>query len=257
MVTQAEPLTRQAKSGLIAPWWHFLGMLVILLAFVWCTFGWQSHSLAAGEPHQGNALHYLLIIASEWAMALYIWLGGFIPGATRLRDLIGGRWNSRGQFFRDIAIAAVFWVVFVAAAYLAAFVLKPRQVGNLEFVNPLGAIEVTLWVIMSMTAGFCEELVFRGYLQKQFLAFTGRATLAVLAQAILFGFRIGEISCPTRYFKEASSINFKRSMKYGLGVLSTTASFTAHKMGLIHAAKFEASGRKVTQHYYSDITHGS
>jgi hypothetical protein len=187
MVTQAEPLTRQAKSGLIAPWWHFLGMLVILLAFVWCTFGWQSHSLAAGEPHQGNALHYLLIIASEWAMALYIWLGGFIPGATRLRDLIGGRWNSRGQFFRDIAIAAVFWVVFVAAAYLAAFVLKPRQVGNLEFVNPLGAIEVTLWVIMSMTAGFCEELVFRGYLQKQFLAFTGRATLAVLAQAILFG----------------------------------------------------------------------
>jgi glycosyltransferase involved in cell wall biosynthesis len=79
----------------------------------------------------------------------------------------------------------------------------------------------------------------------------------MIAQAILFGFRIGEISCPTRYFKEASSINFKRSMKYGLGVLSTTASFTAHKMGLIHAAKFEASGRKVTQHYYSDITHGS
>jgi hypothetical protein len=38
----------------------------------------------------------------------------------------------------------------------------------------------------------------------------------------MFGFRIGEISCPTKYFEEASSINFKRSVKYGLGVLATT-----------------------------------
>src|ERR1700691_1168127 len=43
----------------------------------------------------------------------------------------------------------------------------------------------------------------------------------MVAQAVMFGFAIGEISCPTRYFKEASSINFKRSLKYGLGVLGT------------------------------------
>lgn len=47
----------------------------------------------------------------------------------------------------------------------------------------------------------------------------------MLAQAVFVGFYIGEISCPTRYFPDASSINFKRSVKYGLGVLSTTMKF--------------------------------
>src|SRR5271170_3506321 len=72
----------------------------------------------------------------------------------------------------------------------------------------------------------------------------------MIAQAVMFGFKIGEISCPTRYFKEASSINFRRSVKYGLGVLATTLSFAAHKMGLFRSPKFDATGRKVTQKYY-------
>src|SRR5260370_6468400 len=50
----------------------------------------------------------------------------------------------------------------------------------------------------------------------------------MIAQAVMFGLRIGEISCPTKYFEEASSINFRRSVKYGMGVLATTASFVAH-----------------------------
>ena len=73
----------------------------------------------------------------------------------------------------------------------------------------------------------------------------------MIAQAVMFGFRIGEISCPTKYFEEASSINFKRSVKYGLGVLATTMSFVAHKMGVIRVARFGRSGRKITQEYYS------
>jgi glycosyltransferase involved in cell wall biosynthesis len=78
----------------------------------------------------------------------------------------------------------------------------------------------------------------------------------MIAQAVMFGFKIGEISCPTKYFEEASSINFKRSVQYGLGVLATTASFTAHKMGMIRAPRFGTSGRKVTQQYYSQGAQG-
>jgi glycosyltransferase involved in cell wall biosynthesis len=77
----------------------------------------------------------------------------------------------------------------------------------------------------------------------------------MIAQAVMFGFRIGEISCPTKYFPEASSINFRRSVKYGLGVLATTAGFVAHKLGIVHQARFDASGRKVTQQYYSEVAH--
>jgi glycosyltransferase involved in cell wall biosynthesis len=61
----------------------------------------------------------------------------------------------------------------------------------------------------------------------------------VLAQAVLLGARIGEISCPTRYFPEASSINFRRSSIYGLGVLKTAVEFRLAKWGLHRTPIFE------------------
>jgi len=52
----------------------------------------------------------------------------------------------------------------------------------------------------------------------------------IIAQIIYFGFRIAEISCPTRYFPEASSINFRRSVKYGFGVIATALKFLITKL---------------------------
>ena len=63
----------------------------------------------------------------------------------------------------------------------------------------------------------------------------------VLAQAVAFGFRIGEISCPTRYFPEASSINFRRSVVYGVGVVATSVSFRLHQTGLRRSRLFEGA----------------
>jgi len=74
----------------------------------------------------------------------------------------------------------------------------------------------------------------------------------MIAQAAMFGFRIGEISCPTKYFEEASSINFKRSVQYGIGVVMTSVSFALHKLGLISVGRFNAEGRKVTHASYSE-----
>jgi glycosyltransferase involved in cell wall biosynthesis len=51
----------------------------------------------------------------------------------------------------------------------------------------------------------------------------------MLAQAVYFGFKIGEISCPTKYFRDASSINFPRGVIYGLGVLGTSLRFMLHR----------------------------
>jgi glycosyltransferase involved in cell wall biosynthesis len=79
----------------------------------------------------------------------------------------------------------------------------------------------------------------------------------MIAQAVMFKFNIGEISCPTKYFEEASSINFKRSVEYGLGVLATTVRFVAHKIGIIHSPAFGTTGRKVNQGYYSHTVKGS
>ena len=64
----------------------------------------------------------------------------------------------------------------------------------------------------------------------------------MLAQVIWFGYRIGELSCPTKYFEEASSINFRRSVIYGLGVLATSLRFRLSKLGVLHSAIF-ATGK--------------
>jgi glycosyltransferase involved in cell wall biosynthesis len=62
----------------------------------------------------------------------------------------------------------------------------------------------------------------------------------MLAMAVHKGFRIGEISCPTRYFPEASSINLRRSVVYGLGVLRTSMAFRLHRWGWRRSALFDA-----------------
>ena len=60
----------------------------------------------------------------------------------------------------------------------------------------------------------------------------------MLAQIFWYGYTIGEVSCPTKYFKEASSINFSRSLKYGIGCLSTALTFRLCKWGLMRSALF-------------------
>jgi glycosyltransferase involved in cell wall biosynthesis len=67
----------------------------------------------------------------------------------------------------------------------------------------------------------------------------------MLAQCVHFGFRIGEVSCPTKYFEEASSINFRRSVNYGFGVLATTLQFALQRMGVIRLPRFSNQGRKL------------
>lgn len=61
----------------------------------------------------------------------------------------------------------------------------------------------------------------------------------MLAGALYFGYRVGEISCPTRYFPEASSINFRRSLRYGIGVLATSAQYRLSRWGLAASPVFQ------------------
>jgi glycosyltransferase involved in cell wall biosynthesis len=76
----------------------------------------------------------------------------------------------------------------------------------------------------------------------------------MLAQVIFFGYRVGEVSCPTRYFPEASSINFRRSVKYGFGVLGTSAQFRMQKMGLGSFRLFNRDGGRLALDYYEQVS---
>jgi glycosyltransferase involved in cell wall biosynthesis len=67
----------------------------------------------------------------------------------------------------------------------------------------------------------------------------------MIAQAAFFGFHLGEISCPTKYFEEASSISFSRSVKYGIGVLLTSVKYVLQKSGMLSSPLFNPGGRKL------------
>jgi glycosyltransferase involved in cell wall biosynthesis len=71
----------------------------------------------------------------------------------------------------------------------------------------------------------------------------------MLVQTIYFGHRIGEVSCPTKYFPEASSINFGRSVTYGLGVLWTSARFVLQKAGLLRFRIFDIQAQGLGEYY--------
>ncbi len=75
----------------------------------------------------------------------------------------------------------------------------------------------------------------------------------MLAQCIHARFRLGEISCPTKYFPEASSINFRRSVKYGFGVVATTLKLFLERKGMAHFRIFSQSGKTLNMQYYSPL----
>jgi glycosyltransferase involved in cell wall biosynthesis len=67
----------------------------------------------------------------------------------------------------------------------------------------------------------------------------------MLAQCLYFGFRVAEVSCPTRYERDSSSINFRRSVVYGLGVLGVSALYRSSKWGLTRPAIFDPNGERL------------
>jgi hypothetical protein len=71
----------------------------------------------------------------------------------------------------------------------------------------------------------------------------------MLAQCVYFGFRIGEVSCPTKYFPEASSINFRRSVRYGLGVMGVTLQYLLQRSGLAEFRFLQSGSQRIDASY--------
>jgi membrane protease YdiL (CAAX protease family) len=126
---------------------------------------------------------YISVVVFEWLLVLYVRMGVHKRG-MRLRDLDGGRWGVPKDVMKDIALGAGLWAVWIG-------LMNPHVLGGgtnaAQGLLPRGILESLMWIPVALSAGFCEEVAFRGYLQKQFQAITGSAGWAVLFQAIVFG----------------------------------------------------------------------
>ena len=169
----------------VAAAWHTVLLLAIIAAWsAWGYFG-AARMRVAGNPHR--AAMYIVTILWEWALVAYIAWGVRRQGSS-MGALIGGRWNSAKAFFLDIAVAAGFWGTALVILLCAAIALHtPRGGEAIRFMLPQTRVEVLLWVLVSVTAGICEETIFRGYFQKQFIAWTGNVAGGVLLSAAVFG----------------------------------------------------------------------
>ncbi|HTC94093.1 MAG TPA: CPBP family intramembrane glutamic endopeptidase [Terriglobales bacterium] len=193
------PLTSSADQPryyrLLAPWWH----TVLLIAIFLLASAGQAHTLGGIVERHGRLPLYISTIAFEWVMVGFIWLGIRRRG-LRLRDLVGGRWKSPEDVLLDIGIALGFWIASIAVLAAVRYALglvsfnetqnmqQAREISKtLGFLIPQGIREMIVFTALAMTAGFCEELIFRGYLQKQFHAATHNAWISIALQGILFG----------------------------------------------------------------------
>jgi hypothetical protein len=129
---------------------------------------------------------YLASIATEWGMAYWAWVGIHWRGGT-LRDITGGRWRSWRSLSVDVFIAIPFWIVWELTAWLVLLAVKRIPTPTAAYQPPSGFAEIPLWILLSVSAGICEEIVFRGYLQQQFQSATRSAAAAVILQGVVFG----------------------------------------------------------------------
>jgi len=134
--------------------------------------------------------NYGVTIAWEWALAAIAWWGLRLK-ETPLREVLGERRRGAKEFLTDVVAAAIFWicsmtVLAVFAVLLRIFHLATAQ-KEISALAPSSLSEALLWIALSISAGICEEFVFRGYLQRQFTSATGRVWAGVLLSSIFFG----------------------------------------------------------------------
>lgn len=172
---------------LIAPLWHTIVFVLFLVGYAY--YGRTSVARIEGHHFSSKVSLYLLMILLELILVSYVWFLGVKPAGGSFGGLIGGKWSSFGDVLRDIGVAFLFWLVVIMVLVGLQFSIgkSPETAKAVFMLAPDSVSEMIVWVILSVTAGVCEEFIFRGYLQKQFLAITGSDPAAVAVQAVLFG----------------------------------------------------------------------
>lgn len=190
-------LSKTSAPAKIASWSWLVGFLLIAAGIVVMGFLAQNAPAGSGAPSSQLASHsraipiYLTAIGMDWALLYYCWAAVRHFGGN-LATLSGGRWLSWKSVAVDLAIALPFWALWEGTAYGAHWLLNRVAAGSdaaktVDSLLPTSLLEILVWIATSLTAGFCEEIAFRGFLQKQFHALTGNIAAAVVAQAAVFG----------------------------------------------------------------------
>jgi CAAX protease family protein len=183
MTDAASTTHRQATPQLVAPIWHTLVCLTAFAALA--ILGWLAQARSHATNQVGSRLITLQMqaIIFEWTTLAWVWLGARRKKIA-LRELVGGRWRNAGAVFVDLSLGAGLWLLWISISRIENMIFGHA---GTSIAYPSTLIESLLAIAVAISAGFCEEIVFRGYFQKQFWALSGSAGAAVILQAAVFG----------------------------------------------------------------------
>ena len=177
----------QPESAAIAPVWHTAGLLLILGLV---TLGMYLIGADRLGHAQNRVLGYGITMAIEWLMVAFIWLGTRWQGPS-LRTVTGRNSPTWRSVALDLGLAAVFLfvanIVLGVVGFTLARFIRATPDAAIRNLLPHTGLEIATWLLLSLTAGICEEMIFRGYLQRQFTAWTGNAAAGIALQGIVFG----------------------------------------------------------------------
>src|SRR5262249_6911537 len=186
-----QPVTEQRK--LLAPVWHTVLIVILLLGN-----SAGSALLASRITHgaisvseQARMAQYSATIGLELFLLLLVW-AGFRLNHTKMSEVIGGRWNSMEGVLLDLAIGFGCWIVAYAVIVALTFAVALANTSQMEaakkpesLTSPHPVVALLPSLALSNAAGVVEEIIFRGYLQRQIVAPTGNVALGLVVSAII------------------------------------------------------------------------
>jgi uncharacterized protein len=184
MASTATAIPDQPDRKIVAPLWHTFIVLFVLLGLSFLSA--RSHSVSGMGHSRSRVANYLTVMVVEWCVVAFIWVGIRLRG-VEMRDLIGGAWPNWVAVARDLGVTIVFLIVANLVLGLIGFLLRISPNQAIRGIFPQGPAEIAFYLFLALTAGICEEIIFRGYLQKQFAGITGSAVAGLLIQGIVFG----------------------------------------------------------------------
>lgn len=172
----------------IAPRWHTAVLVGLYLSVALTGTLMSRHGAPPGAlpgDHSRLVAAYLPMLLVQWGIVFYVSRVG--RPASALHALLGAPWTSARRALVDLALASAGWVAIKLVELVGSQLAAGTNAPAVTALLPHTATERLAWVLVAASVGFCEEVVFRGYLLTQFTAFTRRAGVAVLLQALLFG----------------------------------------------------------------------
>jgi uncharacterized protein len=184
MEAKLTAMPARARPPLIASPWHTAIVFGVQMAL--SVRGYVHSERMRGVMNPDRLSLYEHTIFFQWMVFVLVVAGVWLHG-TSLYSVLGARWRSLRQLIIDLGVG--FLLLMASIMVPAIFGPHSQSADDLatKFLLPRSPVEIAGWIALSLTAGLCEEVLFRGYLQQQFTTLTNNAAFGILLSAALFG----------------------------------------------------------------------